>query len=175
MINNQRNFRQNSKQPQQSWAQKNYGLRVDGPWIFGQASCHIQEDGSYKTGQVRLFWVQHPNRQTLVPICNRNVEPGSRIWSNERRAYSSLGDRFINKAMNHSVEQVKRSKVRSHKIKQVCKSLKFKLMKRMNETSRELIQTHLAEFCRRCTNECSKFKILEWFLDSASMFYPIAL
>ena len=147
---------------------------MEGPWIFGLANCHLQQNGSYKTGEVRLFWVERRNRQTLIPICHENVEPESRIWSDEWRAYSSLGDTFVHQAVNHSVEYVNRSGVHSQNIERVWKSLKFKVMKRMNGISRELIQSHLAEFCWRSRNQCSKFELLERFLDSASMVYPIA-
>ncbi|KII64236.1 hypothetical protein RF11_02593 [Thelohanellus kitauei] len=34
---------------------RNNGMRIEGPWVFGMIECTLQNDGSYKSGETRLF------------------------------------------------------------------------------------------------------------------------
>ncbi|KII60916.1 hypothetical protein RF11_13888 [Thelohanellus kitauei] len=33
---------------------RNNGMRIEGPWVFGVIECTLQNDGSYKSGETRL-------------------------------------------------------------------------------------------------------------------------
>ena len=147
---------------------------MDGPWIFGLVDCSLQPNESFKSGEVRLFYVERRNRDTLIPICEEHVENGSRIWSDEWRAYASLSDNFVHQSVNHSQRYVNENGVHSQNIERVWKSVKHKIMKRMLGTSQRFITSHLAEFCWRSRHERTKFELLESFLTSASRLYPIA-
>jgi len=52
---------------------QNHGARVDGPWVFGLKNgndCHY-------------FYVHRRDRETLLPIIERECEAGSEIHSDE--------------------------------------------------------------------------------------------
>jgi len=59
---------------------RNHGRRIDGPWVFGL------KQGS----DCRYFWVERRDRNTLIPIIERECEYGSVIHSDEWPAYSNL-------------------------------------------------------------------------------------
>ncbi|CAF4600595.1 unnamed protein product [Rotaria sp. Silwood2] len=63
---------------------RNYGRRIEGPWIFGIAEP--TEEGH----EVRFFHVQRRDAATLIPIIWKHVYPGTTIWSDEWKAYSRL-------------------------------------------------------------------------------------
>jgi hypothetical protein len=59
---------------------RNHGRRIDGSWVFGL------KQGS----DCRYFYVQHRDRNTLIPIIKRECETGSVIHSDEWPAYGNL-------------------------------------------------------------------------------------
>ncbi|KII74324.1 hypothetical protein RF11_03409 [Thelohanellus kitauei] len=70
---------------------RNYGRRIQGPWIFGMAECHlIRDNNTYQTKSVRLFHVERRDASTLIPLIRDNVEAESTIWSDEWGAYSRI-------------------------------------------------------------------------------------
>ncbi|CAF1298012.1 unnamed protein product, partial [Didymodactylos carnosus] len=73
---------------QQQTNNRNYGRRMDGPWIFGIAQP--TKDGH----EVRFFHVQRRNRQTLVQIIWKHVVPGTTVWSDEWAAYKNLQTQY---------------------------------------------------------------------------------
>jgi hypothetical protein len=78
---------------------KNYGSRVQGPWVFG-LYCK-RDDG---VTDRRFFIVEKRDRATLLPIIQREVEVGSTIHSDEWRAYSNLSDHgYVHKTVNHQL------------------------------------------------------------------------
>lgn len=66
--------------------QRNYGSRVQGPWIF--VLCWHHNDLLER----RFFIVQKRNRETLLPIIQREVEQGTKIHSNQWKAYAKLNE-----------------------------------------------------------------------------------
>ena len=140
--------------------QRNYGRRITGPWIFGLSLCRIVEDDqqqsrngqrhgpSYRTIETRLFCVEKRNRETLLPISQREVVAGSYIYSDQWAAYSNLGEHgFRHRAVNHSenfVDPV--SNAHTQNIEREWEKLKGKLLRRMRGTSDRLRETHLNEF-----------------------------
>ncbi|CAF4500135.1 unnamed protein product, partial [Didymodactylos carnosus] len=79
---------ENSDGIQQQTNNRNYGRRMDGPWIFGIAQP--TEDGH----EVRFFHVQRRDRQTLVPIIWKHVVPGTTVWSDEWAACKNLQTQY---------------------------------------------------------------------------------
>ena len=59
---------------------RNHGRRIDGPWVFGLIQGR----------DVRYFYVERRNAETLMPIIQREVEVGSVIHSDEWPAYRQL-------------------------------------------------------------------------------------
>jgi len=56
---------------------RNYGVRVQGPWMSGMC---CRRDNIVER---RLFIVQKKDRVTLLPIIQREIEPGMTIFSDE--------------------------------------------------------------------------------------------
>ncbi|CAF1015223.1 unnamed protein product [Didymodactylos carnosus] len=77
---------------------RNYGDRLDGPWIFGIAQPTAE---GY---EARFFHVQRCDAATLLPIIWKNVYPGTTIWSDEWKAYSRLQTTYgyDHQTVNHS-------------------------------------------------------------------------
>jgi hypothetical protein len=61
--------------------QRNYGNRLDGPWIVGMIDANRQ---------VRLFFVRDRSASTLIPLIRSIVEPGSILHTDGWAAYSGL-------------------------------------------------------------------------------------
>jgi len=77
---------------------RNYGNRVQGPWVFGM--CCLRQDNILKR---RYFIVDKRDRETLLPIIIQKIEPETAIYSDEWRAYSALKDHgFLHQTVNHS-------------------------------------------------------------------------
>ena len=72
--------------------QRNHGNRVDGPWVFGLK----------QNTDVRYFHVVRRDRNTLLPIIQRECAPGSVIHSDEWPAYATLNTLgFDHYTVNH--------------------------------------------------------------------------
>ena len=75
------------------------GRRKTQIWIFGGVE-------SFPDGHLgRLFVCRVPNRSAsvLIPIIQKNIIPGTTIWSDEWRAYANLSDfGYVHVAVNHS-------------------------------------------------------------------------
>ena len=77
----------------------NRGKKVDGVWVFGG----IERDSD----PLRCFFetVSDRSAQTLIPITKRSILPGTTIYSDCWRSYSTLvSDGYIHSTVNHSVE-----------------------------------------------------------------------
>ena len=77
--------------------QRNYGTRIQGPWIFGM--CCKNVDGVIER---RFFKVEKRDKATLLPIIQNEIELGSIIYSDQWRAYSTLKDiGYHHETVNH--------------------------------------------------------------------------
>ena len=77
---------------------KNYGKRVQGPWVFGMA--WKRSDGVTET---RLLIVEKRDRDTLFPIIKKEILPGSTIHSDQWAAYRTLNTiGYTHCMVNHS-------------------------------------------------------------------------
>ncbi|KII63852.1 hypothetical protein RF11_05874 [Thelohanellus kitauei] len=56
---------------------RNYGTLIDGPWILGLIECTIQEDGSCKSSEIRIFIINRRDAQTIRPITRQELSAGS--------------------------------------------------------------------------------------------------
>ncbi|XP_022167969.1 uncharacterized protein LOC111032077 [Myzus persicae] len=75
----------NSNKENQNYnTNRNYGSQVQGPWVFGM--CCLCEDGILER---RFFIVNKRDRDTLLPIIIQKIEPGTKVHSDEWRAYSN--------------------------------------------------------------------------------------
>jgi hypothetical protein len=66
---------------------KNYGTRIQGPWIFGM--CCKNVDGVIER---RFFKVEKKDKATLLPKIQNEIELRSIIYSDQWQAYSTLKD-----------------------------------------------------------------------------------
>jgi hypothetical protein len=75
----------------------NHGRRIGGPWDFGL------KQGS----DCRYFYVERRDRNTLIPIIQREYETGSVIHSEEWPAYGNLNATgYNNFTVNHQENYV---------------------------------------------------------------------
>ncbi|KII65901.1 hypothetical protein RF11_03295 [Thelohanellus kitauei] len=63
--------------------ERNHNRRIEGPWIFGIEECHKDIDGTYTSGEVRLFHIERWDAETLIPIIRDNILDGSAVWSDK--------------------------------------------------------------------------------------------
>jgi len=80
-------------------SRRNYGRRIEGPWVFGLCS---RRRNSGEVLERRFFVVERRDRATLIPIILREVARGTTIRSDEWGAYrglESLG--FRHETVNH--------------------------------------------------------------------------
>lgn len=120
---------------------RNYGARVDGPWVFG-----------LKNGNdCRYFYIHQHDRETLLPIIERECEAGSEIHSDEWAAYRCLTSRgFIHKTVNHQMSYVDANTgAHTQNIERSWLDAKIKLLKKMRGVPLHHLQSHLDHYCWR--------------------------
>lgn len=152
---------------------RNHGHRIQGPWIFGLAECHLTPAGKYDTREVRLFYVERRNHETLIPIITENCAPGSVIWSDEWLAYRRIPETYQHQTVNHSQEFVN-GDIHTQNIERYWASLKHKIMRCMKGSNMDLLETHLAEFSWRSRHRnTDRYQLFDTFLSEAAFFHPI--
>ena len=124
---------------------------------------------------IRCFAVQRRNRQTLQPIIERNVAPGTTIRSDQWRAYSTISQwapGYTHETVNHSenfVDPV--SGAHTQSIERAWLDLKNGLLRtEKGISSRENLPARLAEFWFLTLNKNSSF----WaFLEAVRKQFPV--
>ncbi len=84
---------------------RNYGNRVDGPWVLGLAWRRSEEwkKENRRGAETRFFLVDRRDRATLKPIIQRHVMPGTTIHTGEWGAYGLLDQiGFLHQTVNHT-------------------------------------------------------------------------
>ena len=136
-----------------------YGNRVDGPWIFGLCLCKVDEDGKRQLKEVRYFYVEKRDRQTLLPIISREVMKGSTIHSDEWKAYKNLRQLDYNhETVNHSINYVING-VHTNTIEACWGRLKTKILRVKRGVSVKYLPEYLCEEWFRSTMG-QKFELL---------------
>jgi len=75
------------------------GRRVPPQWVFSSVELG--------TGQFFMELVPRRDANTLVPVIQRHIRPGTRVWSDEWAAYAGLNQvGYIHETVNHSVQYV---------------------------------------------------------------------
>lgn len=116
------------------------GHHVEGQWVFGGI-----EEGSRKCFVVA---VEKRDEQTLLPIIQKWIEPGTIIVSDCWKAYSTLEKHgYEHRTVNHSVEFVNKEGDHTNKIEGHWRHAKCKLP--MFGVRKHLFSTYLAEFMWR--------------------------
>lgn len=119
----------------------NRGKRVEGCWVFG----------GIERGTGRCFFTRVADRsaETLIPIIQAHIAPGSTIISDCWKAYSKLSELgYVHQTVNHS-------KTFKDKITGACTNTiegQWHLLKSSlptNGTSKTLLDSYFAEYCVR--------------------------
>lgn len=156
---------------------QNYGMRINGPWIFGMAECHLDiSTGIYKTGEIRLFTVDRRNADTLLPIIRNHCQRGSMIWSDQWASYNGIGsddDGLFHQSVNHSEQFISDMGVHTQNIERYWGEIRLKIIKTMRGTSPDLLQSHLEELMYRSRSSRDYWELFESFLDASATIYPI--
>ena len=133
---------------------RNHGNRVSGPWVFGL----------YQGNNCRYFWVERRDADTLIPLIEKVVAPGSVIHSDEWGAYNSLNDRgFIHTTVTHKNNFVDPATgCHTQGIERSWLDAKVKILKRMRHVPRSTFQSHLDYYCwtrfyRNCNDLLAAF------------------
>jgi len=120
----------------------NLGKRVDGVWVFGG----IERDSD----PPRCFFVTVNDRSadTLIPIIKRWILPGTTIYSDCWRSYSTLvSEGYIHATVNHSVEFKSESGTHTNNIESRWNAVK-KSFPRFG-TRKDFYNSYFAEYCIR--------------------------
>ena len=116
------------------------GHHVEGQWVFGG----IEEDSR----KCFLVAVEKRDEQTLLPIIQKWIEPGTIIVSDCWKAYSKLETHgYEHRTVNHSREFVNKEGDHTNKIEGHWRHAKCKLPK--FGVRKHLFSTYLAEFIWR--------------------------
>ncbi|XP_076031782.1 uncharacterized protein LOC143019698 [Oratosquilla oratoria] len=120
---------------------RNHGRRIDGPWVFGLIQGR----------DVRYFYVEKRNAETLIPIIQREVEVGSVIHSDEWAAYRQLQQvGFHHATVNHQHHYVDSATgVHTQKIERSWLESKIDILKKKRGVPFHHFQGHLDEYCWR--------------------------
>ena len=120
----------------------NRGRLRDGAWVFG--GLDRQTDDAF------LVVVEDRSADTLIPIIQDKIRPGTTIHSDEWAAYNALGDHgFEHLTVNHSLHFVDPTTgAHTQRIESLWAAAKAKL-KAMRGTYRDMLPTYLAEFLWR--------------------------
>lgn len=127
---------------------RNYGKRIEGPWVFGLCWKHNA------IFERRYFIVEKRDKKTLIPIIQQEVEiTDTTIRSDEWRAYSSLKHLGYNhQTVNHKKSFINPStKAHTQNIECAWAHLKFRLMRRMHGT--RMLDRHLKEMWWRSISD----------------------
>ena len=110
-------------------------------WVFG----------IYDMNSARILMEVVPQRdaQTLVPIIQSSVVPGTTIWSDQWGAYVNLQScGYPHQTVNHKTQFVTPGGVNTQRIEAIWSAVKRWLTHR-SITSRENLEEHLHEYCFR--------------------------
>ncbi|XP_068222000.1 uncharacterized protein [Palaemon carinicauda] len=120
---------------------RNHGRRIDGPWVFGLIQGR----------DVRYFYVEKRNVETLIPIIQREVEVGSVIHSDEWPAYSRLQHLgFVHETVNHQRHYVDQATgAHTQRIERSWLESKYSILKKKRGVPIHPFQGHLDEYCWR--------------------------
>jgi hypothetical protein len=77
---------------------RNYGNRLFGPWVL--ALCWKREDKD-KILETRYFIVERRDAETLFPIIQAEIAPGTRILSDSWSVYESITARGFEHSITH--------------------------------------------------------------------------
>lgn len=140
----------------------NRGRLLPNQWVFGGICRETQE----------CFLVPVADRaaDTLIPIINKYVAPGTTIFTDEWRAYHNMPQHFHHLTVNHSIHFVD-PQTRAHT--QSVESLWAKAKsrnKRQWGTNREMINSYLIEFMWR--RRYNKDDLFEKIIEHIAEFMP---
>ena len=136
-----------------------HGRASHGPWVFGMIERHSK--------RVLLFRIPNRKRETLLPIIEQHILPGTTIYSDEFTPYHILNDCGLNHVtVNHSHNFVDPDTgAHTNIIEGTWGQVKRK-MKRMNGTLNDKLRSYLDEFmCKRLYGADAMMNILSHVSD----------
>lgn len=118
---------------------RNHGARIDGPWVFGLRQGN----------DCRYFVVERRDKDTLIPLIQRECEIGSVIHSDEWAAYRSLTTvGYKHLTVNHQENYVDPSTgAHTQAIERSWLDAKVSIMKKKRGVPLYLLQSHLDHYC----------------------------
>ena len=99
--------------------------------------------------KVKMFYVEDRSAETLIPLLRAHVHPDSTIWSDEWRAYGTLGEYFRkHETIKHEINFVDpNTGANTQLIECVWSHTKLKILRNSRGTTLTLLQSHLSFFC----------------------------
>jgi len=141
---------------------RNHGARVDGPWVFG---LHQGND-------CRYFVMEKRDKQTLIPIIQRECEPGSLIHSDKWPAYCSLAQvGYVHKMVNHQEHYVDPDTgAHTQGIEWSWLDAKIQILKKKRGVPLHLLQSHLDHYCWQLWRKDEPDQFLAFLDDVRTIF-----
>ncbi|KAI8784608.1 hypothetical protein BgiMline_009022 [Biomphalaria glabrata] len=150
---------------------KNHVGRYTPPkWVFGGIDT-TTDDGF-------MVFVEDRSANTLLPIIEQYIEPGTMIHSDAWAAYNGIAHLpvlppYQHNVVNHSTNFVDPATgATTNHVERMWKSMKQKL-KRMSGTSDDLLQSHIDEFLWRQRRGKTGNDAFNNILEDISSFYPV--
>ena len=140
---------------------RNHGRRINGPWVFGLK----------KGDDCRYFYVEKRDRDTLIPIIQREVEENSVIHSDEWRSYSDLIHlNYNHQTVNHQVNYVDPATgAHTQAIERSWLDSKIRILQKMRGVPANTFQSHLDYLCWRKMRKSSNDLFLAFLSDIVSI------
>lgn len=114
-----------------------------------------------ETKEVRLFVVPDSKRDTLQEIIKDNVEYGSKVMTDEWKAYIGLGKHYVHKVVNHGKGQYVKGTAHTNTIEGVWSQMKRAMSGTLHNVSKKHLHRYAKEFAFRYNfrHECVQDKM----------------
>ena len=142
------------------------GRPVRSQWVFGGVDLN--------TGSFFMETVRRRDAATLTPVIQRNILPGTRIWSDEWRAYHQLPQLgYVHETVNHSHHFVNPATgVHTNNIEARWSACKATFKRRYGVTRRHL-PSYLDEHMWRARRPHNGMAVFESIIRAIRVQYPV--
>jgi transposase-like protein len=99
-----------------------------------------------RTGEIRAFVVENTDKKTLLPLIQKNVRKGSKLYTDEWKSYKGLKKDYTHKVVKHSQKEYVRGDVHTNNIENFWGLLKRGHNSTYHYWSKKHLQRYVDEF-----------------------------